>query len=79
MNRYVSTSISLMLPFIQGIIYYKNASYQQCLNVLNDATQTEFNLVLDNNSPTLIYARASELLAIHLLLIHRIYQQESVS
>ncbi|CAF4660887.1 unnamed protein product, partial [Rotaria sp. Silwood2] len=41
---------------------------------LNEATQREFNLVIDNNSPILIFARSSELVARHLLLINRIYQ-----
>ncbi|CAF3861055.1 unnamed protein product [Rotaria sp. Silwood1] len=77
LNPYISTSISMMISQIQGIIYFKNNSYQECLNILNEATQRELNLVIDNNSPILIYARSSELLAMHLLLIHRIYQNQS--
>ncbi|CAF3351042.1 unnamed protein product [Rotaria sp. Silwood2] len=76
LNQYISTSISMMISQIQGIIYFKNNSFQDCLNILNEATQREFNLVIDNNSPILIFARSSELLAMHLLLIHRIYQNQ---
>ncbi|CAF3694868.1 unnamed protein product [Rotaria sp. Silwood1] len=79
LNPYISTSISMMISQIQGIIYYKNDSYQDCLNILNEVTQRELNLVIDNNSPILIYARSSELLAMHLLLIHRKYQNQSGS
>ncbi|CAF4723878.1 unnamed protein product, partial [Rotaria sp. Silwood2] len=64
----------MMISQIQGIIYFNNNSFQDCLNRLNEATQREFNLVIDNNSPILIFARSSELVARHLLLINRIYQ-----
>lgn len=69
----------MMISQIRGIIYYKNNSYQECLNILNNATQREFQLVNDNNSPTLLFARSSELLAMHLLLIGRYYQEPTVS
>jgi hypothetical protein len=49
------------------------------LTVLNAATQRELQLVIDNDSPNLIFARSSELLAMHLLLIQREYQDQLVS
>ncbi|CAF4914218.1 unnamed protein product, partial [Rotaria sp. Silwood1] len=56
LSPYISTSISMMIPQIQGIIYFKNDSYQDCLNILNEATQHELNFVIDNNSSIIIYA-----------------------
>jgi hypothetical protein len=79
LNEYISTSISMMISQVRGIIYFKNNSIQECLNVLNDAAQRENDLVIDNNSPTLIFARSSELLAMHLLLIQRNYLDQSVN
>ncbi len=69
----------MMISQVHGIIFYKNNSFQDCLNVLNDATQSEFDLVVADNSPILIFARSSELLAMHLLMIHEKYQEELVS
>ena len=69
----------MMISQVHGIIFYKNNSFQDCLNVLNDATQSEFDLVVADNSPILIFARSSELLAMHLLLIQRVYIAETVS
>lgn len=68
----------MMIQQIQGIIFYKNNSFQDCLNALNAAAQREINLVIDNDSPILIYAHSMELLATHLLLIQRTYQRKSV-
>ena len=65
----------MMIPQIRGILYYMNQSWQECLNALNDAAQRESKLVLDIISPTLIFARSSELLAVHLLLIYTKNQQ----
>ena len=79
LNKYVSTSISMMIAQVRGIIYYQSNSFQECLNVLNDATQREFNLVSDYNSPALIFARSSELLAVHLLLINTLFRSPSVN
>lgn len=79
LNNYISTSISLMVYQVQGIIFYKNNSFEECLNVLRQAALAESQLVMDNNSPTLIYARSSELLAMHLLLIHRKYINSTVT
>ncbi|CAF0966927.1 unnamed protein product [Adineta steineri] len=72
LNPYISVSISLMINQVYGIIYYQNNSFRDCLSILDAATQREFSLVIDNNSPILIYARSSELLAMHLLLIQRV-------
>lgn len=69
----------MMIDQVHGIIYYKNDSYQECLTALNNATQQEFDLLSDINSPDLLFARSSELLAMHLLLIHRKYIQSSVN
>jgi hypothetical protein len=68
-----------MIPQIRGIRHYVNQSWQDCLNELSNATQREATLVADANSPTLIFARSSELLALHLLLIHSKFQAQSVS
>ncbi|CAF4645866.1 unnamed protein product [Rotaria sp. Silwood1] len=72
---YVSTSISIMILQIRGIRYYINQSWQECLNELNNAVKRESTLVSGTDSPSLIFIRASELLAIHLLLIHKKYEQ----
>ena len=69
----------MMIDQVHGIIYYKNDSYQECLMALNNATQQEFHLLSDIHSPNLLFARSSELLAMHLLLIHRKYLQSSVN
>lgn len=79
LNQYISKSISMMIDQIHGIIYYKNNSFQECLTILNDATQREFDLVTDNLSPSLTFARSSGILSIHLLLIHGKYQPSSVN
>jgi len=79
LNQYISTSISMMISQIHGIRYFVNQSRQECLNELNNATQREATLVPDANTPTLIFARSSELLAMHLLLIHKKSQEQSVS
>jgi hypothetical protein len=79
LNQYISTSISMMISQISGIRYYVNQSWQECLNELNNATQRETTLVPDSNTPPLIFARSSELLAMHLLLIHKKSQEQSVS
>jgi hypothetical protein len=79
LNQYISISISMMISQIRGIRYYINQSWQECLNELNNATQREATLVADSNTPTLIFARSSELLAMHLLLIHTKFYDQSVS
>jgi len=68
-----------MISQVRGIIYFTNNSIQECLNVLNDAAQRENDLVIDNNSPILIFARSSELFAMHLLLIQRNYLDRLVN
>lgn len=68
-----------MIPQINGIRHYVNQSWQECLNELNNAIQREDGLIADTNSPTLIFARSSELLAMHLLLIHAKFKGQSVS
>jgi hypothetical protein len=68
-----------MISQIRGIRYYVNQSWQECLKELNNATQREATLIADSNTPTLIFARSSELLAMHLLLIYTKYLQQSVS
>ncbi|UJR31504.1 hypothetical protein I4U23_018993 [Adineta vaga] len=79
LNTYISVSISLMINQVQGIISYKNNLFQECLNTLREAAKRESELVTDNNSPTLIYARSSELLAMHLLLLHRKYIESTIT
>lgn len=79
LNKYISGQIAIMTPQILGIVYFKNESYQDCLNIFNDATQFESSLVIDNNSPILIFSWAAELLAMHLLLIHRLYSNPPVN
>lgn len=78
LNKYVSSSISMMIPQIRGIQHYVNQLWQDCLDKLNDAVQIEMTLVPDANTPTLIFARSSELLAMHLLLIYQNLQKQTV-
>jgi hypothetical protein len=78
LNEYVSISISMMISQIHGIRYYVNQSWQECLNQLDNATKQEATLIPNANSPTLIYARSSELLGMHLLLMYTKFQQQSV-
>ncbi|CAF4433106.1 unnamed protein product [Rotaria sp. Silwood2] len=73
-NPYISTSISIMISQIRGIRYYMNQSWQECLNELNNSVNRESTLIPGTNSPTLIFIRSSELLAVHLLLIHKRFQ-----
>lgn len=60
-----------MISQIRAIRYYANGSLEACLSELNWAAEREMLLVVDNNSPYLIFIRSSELLALHLLLIHK--------
>lgn len=69
----------MMIPQILGMRYYVNGSWQECLNELNTATQLESTLTSNSNSPTLIFARSSELLAMHLLIMYEKYQEQLVS
>jgi hypothetical protein len=78
-SKYIVNSILMMIPQILGMRYYITGSWQECLNELNAATQLESTLIADGNSPTLIFARSSELLAMHLLIIHEKYQEQLVS
>ncbi|CAF1127208.1 unnamed protein product [Rotaria sordida] len=75
LNPYVSISISIMISQIRGIRYYINQSWQECLNELNNAVKRELTLIPGTNSPSLIFINSSELLAVHLLLIHRQFEQ----
>lgn len=79
LSRYISESIAMMIPQLSGIRYYVNGSWQDSLNQFYDAVQIESKLIADGNSPTLIYARSSELLAMHLLLMYEKLQERSVS
>ena len=78
MSTYISNSILMMIPQVFGMRYYVNESWQECLDELHTAVQLETILIADNNGPTLIYARSSELLAMHLLLIHEQHQEAPV-
>ena len=71
LSRYVSISISLMISQIRAIQYYTNGSSEACLIELKKGAEREMLLVTDNNSPYLIFARSSELFALHLLLIDK--------
>ena len=68
-----------MILQVRGIIYFKNNTWQECLNVLDEAAQRESRLLPDVNSPILLFARSSELLGMHLLLIHRKFAEDNVS
>ncbi len=68
----------MMISQIRGIRYYVNQSWQECLDELNNANQREATLVADANTPTLIFARSSELLAMHLLLIYTQSQKQLI-
>jgi hypothetical protein len=67
-----------MIPQILGMRHYVNESWQECLNELNTATQLEATLIAGGNSPTLIFARSSELLGMHLLIIYEKHQARLV-
>lgn len=77
-NKYISNSIEMMIPQIRAMRYYVNGSWQECLNELEKTIEIESKLIVGGNSPTLIFARSSELLAIHLLLIYEKYQERLV-
>jgi hypothetical protein len=79
LSQYVSISISLMISQIRAIQHYANGSSEACLSELKKAAEREVLLVPDNNSPYLIFIRSSELLALHLLLIHKDKQTARVS
>ncbi|CAF4866722.1 unnamed protein product [Rotaria sp. Silwood1] len=70
LSKYISNSILMMIPQILGIRHYINGLWQECLNELNTATQIESMLISESNSPTLIFARSSELFAMHLIIIY---------
>ncbi|CAF3326923.1 unnamed protein product [Rotaria socialis] len=74
LNQYISDSISIMISHIRAIRYYKNESWQECLNELSDADQRDAKLVPNTNTPSLLFAYSSELLAVHLLLLHEKFQ-----
>lgn len=78
LNKFVSSSISMLISQIYGIQYYMNQSWQGCLDKLNDAVRIEMNLVSDSNTPSLMFIRASELLAMHLRLIYQKLQNQMV-
>lgn len=79
MSKYISNSILMMIPQILGIRHYINGLWEECLNELNTANKIELTLNPDINSPILVFARSSELLAAHLLLIYEHHQNQSVS
>ena len=78
LNKYISNSILMMIPQILGMRHYVNESWQECINELNAATQFETTLIPGAYNPTLIFARSSELLAMHLLIIYEKYQARLV-
>lgn len=69
----------MMIPQVLAMRHYLNQSWQDCLNELNTATQLEASLISSGSSPTLVFARSNELLAMHLLLMHEKYQANLVS
>lgn len=79
LSKYISKSIKMMIPQVLGMRHYINESWQDCLNELNNATELEASLITGGNSPTLIFARSNELLAMHLLLMYEKYQNSLVS
>ncbi|CAF4341061.1 unnamed protein product, partial [Rotaria magnacalcarata] len=66
-----------MIPQILGIRHYINGVWQESLNELNTANQIESTLIADINSPALMFARSSELLAMHLLIIYEQHRNQS--
>ncbi|CAF1073198.1 unnamed protein product [Rotaria sordida] len=78
LSKYISNSILMMIPQIRGIRHYVNGLWQECLNELDAAVQIESALIPECHSPTLIFARSSELLAMHLLIIYEQYQKQLV-
>ena len=79
LSRYISESIDMMIPQLNGIRHYVNGSWQEALNELYTAVRLETKLVADGNSPTLVFARSTELLAMHLLLMHTKLRERAVS
>lgn len=79
LSKYISNNILMMIPQILGMRYYINGSWQECLTELYTATQLELTMISSGNSPTLIFARSSELLAMHLLIIYEKFQERSVN
>ncbi|CAF1623504.1 unnamed protein product [Rotaria magnacalcarata] len=77
MSKYISNSILIMIPQILGIRHYINGVWQESLNELNTANQIESTLIADINSPALMFARSSELLAMHLLIIYEQHRNQS--
>ncbi|UJR31503.1 hypothetical protein I4U23_018992 [Adineta vaga] len=76
-SKYIANNIFLMAPQILAMRYYVNGLWQECLNELYTATQLESTAVSNGNNPTLIFARSSELLAMHLLLMYETYQEDT--
>ena len=75
LSKYISKSIKMMIPQVLGMRHYINESWQNCLNELSNATELESTLITSGNSPTLVFARSNELLAVHLLLIYEKHQK----
>ncbi|CAF1122449.1 unnamed protein product [Adineta ricciae] len=73
-SRYVANNIQMMIPQIRGMRAFVNGSWQECFNELFTATQLESKVLSNGNNPTLIFARSSELLALHFLLMYEKYQ-----
>ena len=69
----------MMVPQVLGMRAYVHGLWQESLNELYAASQLESMAVSDGNSPTLIFARSSELLATHILLMYEEHRNETVS
>lgn len=78
LSKYIAKSILMMIPQVLAMRHYFNEFWQDCLNELNTATQLEESLISSGSSPTLVFARSAELLAMHLLLMYEKHQTNPV-
>ena len=79
LSQYVSNNILSMINQARGVRAYLNESWQECLNELDTAVQRDLQYPPDSGSPTVPISRSSEMLAMHLLLMHEKFQQQSVN
>lgn len=77
-NKYASNSILMMIPQLHALRYFVNHSWQECLHEFSEAIRIESTLFSDRRAPFLAFARSSELLATHLLLIFDKFQETTV-
>jgi hypothetical protein len=78
LDKYIANSILMMIPQILAMRYYSNGSWQNSLSEFETALRLESMLSRFVNKPTLVFARSSELLAMHLMLIYEDAQDQWV-